>query len=416
MSTELEDRIHQWVDGAVAGVASVTVDEVLALIPSASSRSQPGDRRRRWLVPSVAAAVVVVAGALAFAVLSGDAEGPAVLTVSSSPEPEAGTGPDPTSVEGAAAERWETFVEPNFGWPWEQPVAWPSQSQRDYCGEGDRSGITSTLVTNTERRYSHPSMDPRELYESGCDAAARGWLLPDPLPRGFVGVEVVAPGDMGPVPPPRPDSAFPLDVGGFAEAPTDRVPGGTSRTMSVVVERWSYTVTLYEGSDVSVQDRAALARLIGSIEPTDLPLAEPITFGWMPEGARAHGGLTDPTVAPYASLDFPDENGTSDPDLSLQVRLDTAQLPLQLLRLDLDSPEPVSPPNVERDVPVERTRIKVRGVPAVLDHWAYGDARYVRVAFLDYDTLAVEVTAHGLSDDDVLRIVEELELVAVGGP
>ena len=36
MSTDLEDRIRRWVDGEVAGVAPVTVDEVLTLTPPAS--------------------------------------------------------------------------------------------------------------------------------------------------------------------------------------------------------------------------------------------------------------------------------------------------------------------------------------------------------------------------------------------
>lgn len=63
-----------------------------------------------------------------------------------------------------------------------------------------------------------------------------------------------------------------------------------------------------------------------------------------------------------------------------------------------------------------RERIKMRGRSAVLDQWWFGSQETTRVMFFENDGLAVEISSHGIADDDLYRIIEGLQLVAVGGP
>ena len=66
--------------------------------------------------------------------------------------------------------------------------------------------------------------------------------------------------------------------------------------------------------------------------------------------------------------------------------------------------------------PPVRERVEVRGAQAVLDRWWYGAQETTRITFFEYDNLAVEVTCHGIPDDELYRVIEGLRLVAVGGP
>ena len=97
MSTEMEDRIRQWVDTEVAGVDPVTLDEVLdrAAAPTTEPNEAAAGSRRRWLIPAVAAAAVILVAAVGFVALGGSDE-PQELVVAS-PDGEDATDDIPAS-------------------------------------------------------------------------------------------------------------------------------------------------------------------------------------------------------------------------------------------------------------------------------------------------------------------------------
>jgi hypothetical protein len=258
------------------------------------------------------------------------------------------------------------------------------------------------------------------LHENGCADVDLGWELPHPLPDDFLGIEVRAiqfvstpynPGARWPYP-------FPLEVGDL-ERYDGELDEAVAPSCSAAISHYGnqYEVLLYEGSGLTDQQRRELQRFIESIEPTDLPPTEPIRFGWLPDGAEVTTGFEDQySPSQTAFVHFPDESGASDATRSVRVSLETMQAPLAFQRSDLRADDPQGSPSVPDEVPVERSRIEVRGVPAVLDRWSWGEQHVTRIAFLEHDNLAVDVTSHGVPEEELLDLVEGLQLVAVGGP
>ena len=410
MSTEMEDRIRQWVDTEVAGVDPVTLDEVLdrAAAPTTEPNEAAAGSRRRWLIPAVAAAAVILVAAVGFVALGGSDE-PQELVVAS-PDGEDATddipasepeGPEPTD------DGWVDFTEPTFGWTWEQPESWTTQSESDYCGAGI-VGLSQTLVTNTDRRISHP------IVASGCNST---WDLPQPLPGGFLGVSVTAMDDtmemLGDFP--TEPTEFPLDADDLK--PYEGPPIGVLPDRMIVInhEGRRYSVSTFEGPDVADDDRAALERLVESIDPSGLPAAHPIEFGWLPAGVTVVEG-PPPPVAATARLEFNDGEAGVDESRSVQVDARTIRGALLFARADVDADAPEAEPELLPGVTASRERIQVRGVEAVHDRAVDGDTSVSRLVFFEHDNLAVEVLAQNVTDDDLYRIIEGLHLVAVGGP
>lgn len=427
MSKDLEDRIRQWVDDEVAGVEPVTVDEALdrasesTVVPMAAG----GYQGRRWLVPAIAAAAIVIAGAVGFVVFRSDRTDQELVVSSDAdvgPEgametrPEVvGSDQDPGGRSGpgqfseSTEDGWTAFVEPTFGWTWEQPVAWTSQSERNYCDYSDDGfGMSQTVITNTDRRISHPIVD------SGCNNT---WALPQPLPGGFLGIAVMAMGDtmavLGDFP--AEPTKFPLDADDLK--PYEGAPVGILPDRALVInhEGRRYVVSTYEGPGVAEEDRAALERIIESIDPADLPAADPIEFGWLPADATVFAG-PPPPVSATARLEFVDGEGGVDESRSVRVDARTIRGALLFARVDMEAEEPEVQPELLPGVTPSRERIQLRGVEVVHDRAVDGDTSVSRLVFFDYDNLAVEVLAENVPDDELYRIVEGLRLVAVGGP
>lgn len=411
MSKELKDQIRGWVDDQVDGVAPVTVDEVL---DGASSKvtgaGGPGGSttRRRWLFPAVAAAAAMVVGAVGLTMLGGE-DAPEQVVAGTPGEDDSSSEP-PVTVEGdaAAEDGWITFTEPTFGWTWEQPAAWTAQSERDYCGIGSDFGLSMTLITNTEQRYSHP------VVESGCNPT---WDLPQPLPSGFLGVSVMAMdntlealGDF-----PAEPTPFPLDAD--ALEPYDGAPIGLLPDRMLVInhEGRRYAVSTFEGPSVTNEDQAALERMIESIDPANLPAAHPIEFGWLPAGATVVAG-PPPPVSATARLEFVDGEGGVDESRSVRVDTETIRGALLFAEVDMDADAAEVEPELLPGVTPSRERIQLRGVEVVHDRAVGGDTSVSRLVFFEYDNLAVEVRAQNVPDEELYRIVEGLQLVADGGP
>lgn len=411
MSKELEDRISELVDERMAGVAPVTVEEVVDERSTTAGRSAAGTDRKRWLVPAIAAAAALVVGAVAGLVVLGGDDAPAEVVVGGPVDEEpAGTdGPDAGEDRSATENGWTTFVEPSFGWTWEQPTGWTSQSEHDYCGG---MGFTGTFVTNTSQRYSHP------VSGSSCST---NWALPNPLAERFVGVNVVSMeetfAELGDFP--DQPTAFPLGLEDLQPFEDDlynaMFPGAVAPTRSIVInsEGRRFVLSTFEGAGMSDEDRTALARLVESIDPTGLPPADPIRLGYLPEGAEL--GMVhpeapaDPTYVVYELRPEGDRRRT----VQVSTTTNFTELEQHRAELALDRPRVVE----DRAVPVGRQRIEVRGVRAVHDRAVTPDGDEVSaVRFFDYDNLHVVVTAHNVADDELYRIIEGLQLVAVGGP
>src|SRR5690606_26797355 len=145
--------------------------------------------------------------------------------------------------------------------------------------------------------------------------------------------------------------------------------------------------------------------------------AHPIRFSWQPTGSEVVASSPPDSLVHSASarLELTDvATGTVDEGRSVDVSINTVEGALLFTRVDMESAEPEVQPELIPGAPIRRQRVQLRGVEVVHDSATDGDRSVTRLVFFDYADLAVEVLAHNVPDDELYRIVEGLQLVAVG--